>query len=123
MAVTLHHDILDPKAYTEKMLGDPLIKEFQNRVKLKATPEFDKQYPYIIGSRVTLVRKDGKRYSRVVNGAKGSNHQPFNQQDVEQKFRRMMKTVSPKTVEMIIDCVGKLDDAPSLQSLSELLRF
>jgi 2-methylcitrate dehydratase PrpD len=123
VAVTLHYDIFDPQAYTERMLCDPIIKDFQNRVKVRATPEFDAKYPYIIGSRVIVIQKDGKHYSRVVNGAKGSSHRPFNQEDIEQKFHRMMKCVAPENIDAIIKCVANLDEAPSLNALTDLLRF
>lgn len=120
MAAALLYDIRDPRIYNDQVIKDPRIKAFQDKVAVRAHPDFP--YGAVLGSRVIVTTADGRTLTATVMGARGSIKRPATQADVEDKFRRLTQGVLPAgAVEKARAVMAGIDRLSSIQPFTRLL--
>jgi 2-methylcitrate dehydratase PrpD len=108
--------------FTEDRITDSGLLDLARRVTIVVDPEIDVLYPRAFANRVEVILKNGRRLETRIDHPKGSTAHPMAFADVADKFRGLAsRTVSPDTVEQIIDRIRILENEPRIRNLSALL--
>ena len=123
-ALVLTRDIRDPTIYHEGILQESVLQALQDKVEMRAIPEFDAIYPRTNAARVTLTFRGGRRLVATNLGATGSIHKPMSRAEIEEKFMRLVDPILPPgNAAAIVRLVDALNEAADIRGLMELLRF
>jgi 2-methylcitrate dehydratase PrpD len=115
-----------PGWYTEEMLNNPKVRQFQRRIKLEEDPEATKvgwgpkNVKWI--STVEITAKDGQRFTKHVEYPKGEQENPFTRQDHIDKLTNMATWTGMKPSQ-INKLIQTLDGLEALGSVSEVTRL
>lgn len=116
-----------PIAWEDKV-RDPAFGQLMNRVELRTTPEYDRMHqekslaqpPW--PAEVEVLTQDGSRYVSIVKSPKGDPGNPMSPTEVQQKFIKFTEDILPKArAARIMELVDRLESAPTLDDLIELL--
>ncbi len=80
---------LTPDVFDEEYLFNPKIRETLPKIKVKAEPSFEKQFPKIQPCNVTITLKNGKTYSRHLDWPKGDPRSPMTDDEIDQKVKAL----------------------------------
>ena len=86
-AVAIVHGYPWPEALSNHRMLDPLVYEVAKKIKFKSDPELSKSYPAKLSTRVTILTKDGKKYSHEEDNPKGDPSSPLTDEDLKQKMQ------------------------------------
>lgn len=119
LAVALHDGAATAPQFTEAKIRDAAILQTAGKVRTEfiGTPGAD------MPARVTVTLRDGRSFTEEVPYPKGSPKNPLSESDRREKFRDLAGLVLPADrVAAIERTVDGLDDLPSLEKLTDLLR-
>ena len=123
-ALVLTREIKDPAIYHEGILQESVLQALQDKVEMRAIPEFDALYPRTIAARVTITLQNGKKLVATNRGATGSIHKPMSKVDIEEKFMRLADPILPAgNAAKVLRLVDDIKDAPDIHPVMALLRF
>lgn len=112
-----------PNWFTEEMLHDPKVREFQQKIRVEEDPEATKvgwgPMNVIWNGTVEITTNDGKRFTKHVEHPKGQPENPFSPQDHLDKLRNMASWLGMKQGR-IDELTKALDNLEKLQEISEL---
>jgi 2-methylcitrate dehydratase PrpD len=115
-----------PRWFTEEMLKNPRVREFQHKVKLEEDPEATKvgwgPMNVIWNSTVDITTRDGKSFNKHVEYPKGEPENPFTRQDHVDKLTNMAAWLGMKQSQ-IDELIETLDRLERLDHISELTRL
>ncbi len=97
------------QSFSEEKLKDPRVWEVINKIKGKASEEFEKLFPAKQPSNVVIITKDGREFSKYLEYPKGDPRQPMTSQDLDDKFEALCnglvsKEKQMKLKELIFNC-------------------
>jgi 2-methylcitrate dehydratase PrpD len=96
IAAALTSDPSDPATYAPGRIADPALAALQAKVAaVSAAPEFDATYAWKMGGRVRIELDDGTAVDHTVHGQRGSMHDPFSADDVDEKFAAVTAGLLP----------------------------
>ncbi|GFF25858.1 LOW QUALITY PROTEIN: hypothetical protein IFM46972_01575 [Aspergillus udagawae] len=75
--------------FTEEVLEDAELREFQQRVTMELDPEIDARFPKQWQGTIVVVCKDGRQYTESVEYLKGDPENPLTRAELETKFRAL----------------------------------
>lgn len=114
-----------PNWFTENMLKNPKIRQFQHRVKLEEDPVATKRYyaGYKSISTVEITIRGGKRFSKCVEHPKGDPENPFTEQDHRDKITNMASWAGMKQnqINRLIKTLNQLEELENTSELTRLL--
>ena len=111
-------------AFTEDAVRDPAIAAFRRRVSVAEDPALSAQVPRLKPARVTVTLADGRQITRLRESARGDYQDPYREDEIRSKFRELAGLVlSPDIAARAEAMVGRLDEAPRLGDLVDLLRL
>jgi 2-methylcitrate dehydratase PrpD len=114
-----------PNWYTETMLKDPGVREFQHKVKVEEDKDATKKFhgEYRTPSKVEITAKDGKLYSKQVEYPKGDPENPFTEQDHINKLTNMASCLGmkPTQIDELIQTLNRLTELGNISQLTRLL--
>jgi 2-methylcitrate dehydratase PrpD len=121
------HALVDPSSvWTSETLADMEILRLAQATTLEVDADLEEislRKHHYGGARVTLTMRDGSRREAVVHNSKGTRENPMNDQEIEQKFRRMSGSVlTAARVEEVIELVRSLETVGDVGRLGALLR-
>lgn len=109
--------------YSEETLRDPAVAEMATKVRLEVDPHIDSLFPGKIGGRVTIVLKDGQRFSQTVEDCKGTPGNPMTEGERLEKVREVAGLVmASEKVERLIETVNDLERVADLRDVARLLK-
>jgi 2-methylcitrate dehydratase PrpD len=115
-----------PNWFTDDMLKNPGVREFQRKVKLEEDPEATKvgwgPMNVIWNGTVEITTKDGKCFTKHVEYPKGEPENPFTRQDHIDKLTNMASWLGMKQSQ-IDELIQTLDSLEKLGPISELTRL
>lgn len=76
-------------SFSDEKLKDPRIWEVINKIKGKASKEFEAMFPAKQPSRVEIKTKDGKTYEAYLEYPKGDPREPMTEDDLKTKFNAL----------------------------------
>jgi 2-methylcitrate dehydratase PrpD len=112
-----------PNWFTEDMLNNPRVREFQRKVKVAEDPEASKVGWGPLNVRWTgtieVTMKDGRRFTKHIEYPKGDPNNPFARQDYIDKLRNMASWLGMKPIQ-INKLVQTLDNLERVSNISEI---
>ena len=120
VALSLYFDPTDPESFDEKKLKDKNILSMMRKVRLKVDHEIEEK-GWDRAARVTVALANKQRHSQLVVHFKGTPRNPMSQMEVEEKARKLTRTILPSwQLDGLIDAVQNL---PKLDDISRLGRL
>ncbi len=109
--------------FEESRLAAPEVLDVIGRIQLVHDPVFDAGGAASRHTvRVEAQTTDGRTVTEVVEHRKGSRHFPLTRSDIESKFRRLAQVaLDPDAIEALIDTVQRIDDVPTMKTISGLM--
>jgi 2-methylcitrate dehydratase PrpD len=109
--------------YREERLRDPRILDFIDRISAYVDPEIEKMgAAFRHAARLTVTARDGRSYKKLVLHRRGSPEAPLTPEDIEYKFRHVVRSCIPEGRMMrILDLVRDLDRRDDMRELIELV--
>jgi 2-methylcitrate dehydratase len=86
-AVVLKH--VTPDVFAEEFLFDKTIRETLPKIKVRAEPSFEAQFPKVQPCNVTITLTDGKRLTRHLDWPKGDPRSPMSDAEIDIKAKAM----------------------------------
>ncbi len=114
VAVALHRDPEDPKAFAGGALEDPLIRATCREIESSVWTEPGKG---VRSSRVTVKLRNGREVSRDGNTYKGMPADPLTRADLKRKFMLLCADVDAAAANNLFDRWSKLEMQPNLKLL------
>jgi 2-methylcitrate dehydratase len=107
-AALVDHEITT-QSFSQEKLKDKRIWEVIDKIKGKASQEFEKMFPAKQPSKVVVRTKDGREYSEYLEYPKGDPREPMTPEDLQSKFNGLTSgLLSParqkEIKEMIFSC-------------------
>jgi 2-methylcitrate dehydratase PrpD len=105
--------------YREERLRDPRVLDLIGRIKARIDPEIEAMgAQFRHAARVHVSTRDGRRFRAELLHRRGSAENPLAPQDVEQKFRAVVRScLEPAQVEKAIGLVGTMERQENLGEL------
>jgi 2-methylcitrate dehydratase PrpD len=116
-----------PNWFTEEMLKNPRVREFQHKVKLEEDPEATKVGwgPMNVrwNSTVEITTKDGKCFTKHVEYPRGEPENPFTKQDHINKLTNMALWLGMNRTQIdeLIQTLNRLEKLDHISGLTRLL--
>lgn len=103
--------------------GEPAVAAMAEKIQILGDDELDPEFPERY-TTIVEVESNGHTFRRQVPYAKGCPENPLSAAEVEAKFRWLAGTMlDAARVETVIQAVGKVASAPSIDELLTTLRF
>ncbi len=114
LAAAVVDGMVTPAQFTEEKLKDPQIWNLLPKIKVVAEPEFEKLFPRLKTSEVTITTTDGKSHTLRVDYPKGDYRDPMSEEELLDKFDSMVlakvgKERRDRMVELIMN-LEKVDN-------------
>lgn len=118
--------IFDQQAYLEQFTPERIVEArtvaLARKVVIEVDPEIDAAYPSVYGGRVTLVARDGRRFSRRVDYSRGMPENPMAHQEIERKFMSLASVaVGAERAAEILVLANNVFAADSVAPLNAML--
>jgi len=121
MALGMRYREIKMAYFENDVRKDPGIAELCKLVRVEIAPDIDVRYPDLRPARVTVTTEGGK-YVREVIEALGSNHVPFDDVSLGQKFIEMAEPMLGKSrAESVLDQFWQIEDTEDVSSLVDAL--
>lgn len=120
LAVIAHDGMAFVEQYRQDRLADPALLDFIGRIEARIDPEIEGMGPaFRHAAKVTVRTRDGRELTHRILNRRGSPENPISAQDVEYKFRNVVKSCLPAAD---IDRLVRLSDqVDRLDQLDELI--
>ena len=115
VALALHRDIADPRVFEADVAGDPHIIETCRRIELMPFDDGKKRSTWC--SRLDIVLKDGRRFSRENESFTGTPERPLVGSALRDKFMRLVAAADPVHAASWFDQLATLESTPDLTHL------
>ena len=114
LAAVIVDGMVTPAQFKEEKLRDPQIRELLPRIKVVAEPEFEKLFPRLKATEVTITTTDGRQFTLRVDYPRGDYRDPMSEEELLAKFESMVlekvgKEKRDRMVELILN-LEKIDD-------------
>jgi len=120
LAVIAYDGVAFVDQYREDRLRDPKILDFIKRITARVDPEIEGMgAAFRHAARLSITTRDGRTFTREILNRRGSPENPLKPEDIEYKFRHVVKScLTPANIDKVMQLVAKLD---KLDSTSELI--
>ncbi len=121
LGVHMEGNIRDPRPFmNDAIVNDPKIMRWADIMSCEIDPEIDAAFPARFGGELELFYKNGKTLKCRLPYPKGAKEQPFTYEEIEQKYRALVKGIIPDNiVESISAKVKNLDSLNNISNLFE----
>jgi 2-methylcitrate dehydratase PrpD len=121
-AVAILHGKATLEEYTQENIRSSHVKEMMNRIICVKDQGLDKEFPKKWPASVTILTKNGRKYTTRIDYPKGDPENPLSWDELINKFRNLVSPVfSAAKQNKIIDRVRSLEQEDDLNSFSKLL--
>lgn len=124
--VLLRRRPISPDDFSDAALCDPEVLALAQRIEVMHDQEIEQyhqQHEDRRASEVTIVMKNGRKFSARVEHAKGFPENPLTEEEVRQKFRRLAdSTYGASRIEEIVRAIDRLDQMSDVRTFVELLK-
>ena len=109
---------------TPEKIADPIIAQLIDKITTDPNPApYPDRFPHHHGATVTIVLKDGRKFSNHVDFPRGSGPRGIDWTDVDAKYLRLVPLagMAPERVERSLDLVHGFERIPRIADLTQLL--
>ncbi|MCS7126219.1 MAG: MmgE/PrpD family protein [Aigarchaeota archaeon] len=87
------------------------VLSLMRRMEVRVDPEINEKYPRSFSNRITIVTKDGRRFSEEVEYARGHPKNPMTDEEVEKKFDELTRYLIPRDQRnRLVQKIWRLED-------------
>jgi len=95
-----------------------------DKVKLVVDPEVNELWPGILGAKIKIKVKDGRKFETFKRYPKGEPQNPLSEQELSSKFMRLARgVVGPNKAEDIARCLSNLEGLAAVNELVEKISY
>ena len=110
------------ESFSETTLKDERIWSVINKIKGKASKEFEDMFPQKQPSRITVKTYDGKTYSEYLEFPKGDPRNPMTMEDLTNKFDSLTQgLITPKRKRQIKDTIFSCENMSAQDFMESLV--
>jgi 2-methylcitrate dehydratase len=121
IAAALAEGRVTPELFEEDKIFDPRIRAQLPKIKVKANPEFEAQFPRIQPCRVVIETTDGRTLEHRIEIPKGDPRDPMTEDDLRVKFDALSSpSFSEKRRDQIRRAIFELEKSPRASELMAL---
>ncbi|TEA79599.1 MmgE/PrpD family protein [Allopusillimonas ginsengisoli] len=123
LAVIAHDGEAFVDQYDEKRLADPALLDLIKRTKAYEDAEIEAMGPpFRHAATVTVKTRDGREFTHRILNRRGSPENPISADDVEYKFRNVVRScLPPQKIELLVELCKRLDTLSNLEELVSIL--
>ena len=111
------------ESYSEETVADVDIRNIANRVRVKEDPAYTAMLPEVRPARIEVKLTGGRKMEEVVERPAGGFDNPFPEEVLVDKFRRLAGMVAADTqLRQLTEAIDRLPELKDLSELSSLLR-
>ena len=109
--------------YREDRLRDPRVFDFIRRITATVDPEIEKMgAAFRHAARVRVTTRDGRSFEKLLLHRRGSPEHPLEPQDIEYKFRHVVRSCLPQAgIERVIAAVKQFETLADVGELISIL--
>jgi 2-methylcitrate dehydratase len=112
---------VDNASYSPRRLADPELLRLLKKISVREDPELTRDYPRKIANRIRVKLSGGQVITRQVDTPKGHPNNPMSQQEVEEKFKRLTRTILKEgQIERIFEYVWNIEAQEEISQLFTL---
>ncbi|MDD5088297.1 MAG: MmgE/PrpD family protein [bacterium] len=112
-----------PDIFGDEYLFDATIRETLPKIKVRAEPTFEKQFPKVQPCNVTITLTDGRKLSRHLDWPKGDPRSPMSEDEIDGKVSSLMRgKLSDSARATLRDLVFHLEDVAAVGELMAATR-
>ena len=121
IASTIMDKSLTPMSFDEDRLKNQRLSKLIDKIAIKANPEFDKLFPEMQPSQVTIKTMDGRTKTHREDYPKGDPWSPMTQDDLDIKFRSLAEPLLTSELQAKIRrAIFQLEKLPNITELMKL---
>lgn len=124
LAVIAHDGMAFVDQYDEQRLADPLLLDLIKRTEAYEDAEIEGMGPaFRHAATVTVTTRDGRTFTHRILNRRGSSENPISADDVEYKFRNVVRPCLPTAqIDRLVALSKQLDRLDSLVELIDIIR-
>jgi len=123
VALSIMDGELGRDQYAREQWKDPKVRELMGKIESQGDAELTKAFPEKWTAIVQITTKDGQTYTQRIDLPKGGPDNPFTDQELETKFRKMAtKVISKAQADQIINSCYNLDKVNDVSEIAKLLK-
>ncbi|WP_213957624.1 MmgE/PrpD family protein [Variovorax sp. dw_954] len=108
--------------FTPERIVEARVCALARRVNIEIDDEVDRAYPEVYGGRLTVLARDGRRFSKKVDYSSGMPENPMSAAQVERKYASLASAaVGDDAADGILESARCLFEGPSVTPLAERL--
>ena len=112
---------LTSASFSDEQIKNQRLKKLMKRISIKGNMEFDKQFPEMQPSQVTIKTMDGREKTVRVDFPKGDPRMPMSQVDLDAKFNGLVENlVTTERQDQIKETIFDLENLPKISDLMAL---
>ncbi len=121
-AIVLHR--VTPEIFDEEYLFNPQIREALPKIRVRAEPTFEKQFPKIQPCNVRIAMKDGRKFSKHLDWPKGDPRSPMSEEELDIKVKSLAAgKLSDRTWQKLRDMVYNLEKVTRIEELMQATKM
>jgi len=122
IAVSIVDGTVTPESFSEKKIKDPEIRSFLNKIKVAADQEYEKTFPALKKTGVTIRTSDGRNYTIELDFPLGDYRNPMDDETFFAKFDAMVIPVTGREKrDKLVDTINHLETIKDVNVLTDLL--
>ncbi|MGH8618339.1 MAG: MmgE/PrpD family protein [Burkholderiales bacterium] len=123
LAAVLRDGVVSIDMFTEERIQDRSLRVLMNQIRTRSNPEFTREFPLKMNSRIEIVTRSGERHVEHACYPKGHEHDPMTDAEVEEKFRQLCRGfIDAAQGQKIMDAVWDLDRATDIGAVLDLVK-
>ena len=110
-------------SFSDARMRDPALRGLMQRIRVSENPEFTREFPTKLVTRIEVTTRAGQRLSAIASYPKGHARNPMSDADVEGKFADLSRDLLPAArCAALLEALWKVDQAPAIASALDVVR-
>jgi 2-methylcitrate dehydratase len=110
-------------SFSAARMRDPALRSLMQRIRVAENPEFTREFPAKLVTRIEVTTRGGQRLSATASYPKGHARNPMSDADVESKFDDLTRELIPAARRAaLIGALRDVDQATDIARVLELVR-
>lgn len=104
--------------FSENRINDSKLHKLIQKVKVIRDKGLTNQYPEAMPNLIKITMRDGRKFSNKVKYPKGHPKKPMTDDEVEEKFRRLVKgNISGQDIDNLLDVLWRIEEVKNVNKL------
>lgn len=123
LALALTDGGIKADSFSEERMRDPALRQLMQRIKVAENPEFTREFPAKLVTRIEVTARDGRRLVETASYPKGHAKNPMSDSDVVGKFADLSgDLLAPVRRDALLKALWNIDEAADITSVIDLVR-